>query len=519
MTQYVSPERTLILTQPSNGSRLKLRASQGVESKNFETHASISFELLRSVMENGDPILLDDASQDPVFSESSSVILAGLKSVLCAPFTGENGEVYGVVYADCPSRAKAFTYTHLVQVQQVVSQLERCLRGIRNPAPSQPEPISTPGKNRANFGVRPGPTRSVDPSVRKREKTRTGSTSRGATARFFRGLSVMISAGVPLLRALDLFSDRSEDPILASTADAMASDLRSGITLSRAMSRHGAVFSPFALTMVGLGEKTGALANVLRELARYEERSWELSQKLRSALVYPLILLTACLFMAVIGPPYLFGSILQLLNDYQVELPLLTRVLMVVSKVVSSGYFWVAAALLGLAGVEGLKRLQQSPQGYKRLMSFVGSLPHLGEVLRHLALARTARALALQLKTGLGLLSATGTAMELSTSPALEGHKERVLQALREGESLDGALASTGFFPGYFLSMVEVGLSTGKLDSTLNWLARFEEEEFERRLEALAVLLEPLLLFAMGGLVGVMLIGTMTPFLQLLQNL
>ncbi|MCA9777010.1 MAG: type II secretion system F family protein, partial [Candidatus Eremiobacteraeota bacterium] len=264
---------------------------------------------------------------------------------------------------------------------------------------------------------------------------------------------------------------------------------------------------------------SGSLARVLQELARYEEKRFGLLQKLRSQLVYPAFLLTASLLMAIVGPPYLLGNILELLNSYQVELSPLTRAIMMLSEASTNPFVWLfgigTTLLLGLAARKLVRRSEVRLQ----LALLLSTVPYIGSVLQKLTLTRVASALALQLRSGTTLLKALEVSLSLSGNPVLQARSEDVQQALKDGETVVSALGYADYFPGYFLAMVEVGVASGNLDGSMAWLAEFCEQEFERNLEAMAAVIEPMMMLVMGIIVAVMLVGTMLPFVQLLQSL
>lgn len=325
---------------------------------------------------------------------------------------------------------------------------------------------------------------------------------------FFRSLAVLFAAGLPIDRCLAVLARQDERG--RAVIERIATEIRSGSSLSAAMRHFPEHFSPFQLHLVRMGEKSGSLPLILSSIADHSERADELTRKVRATLTYPAIVLLGSLAMVVLGPPFLMRGQFELLRSHGQEPPLISRLLLTLSDLTRQPLCWILTAI----ALYGLVRLMRT----ERARASLTRLPLVGPLLRTLALARFSEALSQLLRSGVLLSEALPLAASVSSNAELSAAMPAGLQALRDGESLSGSLRATGFFPRPYLAMLEVAEGSGKLPELTAWMANLYRLEVQLGLERFTALLEPLVLLAMGFLVGVMLLATLLPILSTLNT-
>lgn len=336
---------------------------------------------------------------------------------------------------------------------------------------------------------------------------------------FFRSLALMGRSGVRLEQALRLLGEGGEDPRMKEVSQGIALAVRSGAPVSGGMTLFPRAFTKMQLKLVQVGEKTGKLDQVLDRLGVYEEQRRAAVMKVRSALVYPSFLFALSLLLLVLVPPYLFGGLFQMIEESGVDPPWLTRVVMGLSNLTRSWWFW--PLLLGALGAAayGAGRLWRRPEVRLQAARAALRVPVLGRTTRVVATHRFAQALAFQLEVGIAPMQALELAAPASANPILEEEVEQVLRGLRTGLTLDESMSRSQFLPRTLVQMVKVGEESGKLPAMLDHVARLYDAELEHSLEVLTAMLEPLMMLVMGLLVGLMIVATLLPMTTLVQSL
>src|SRR6266581_2174352 len=320
--------------------------------------------------------------------------------------------------------------------------------------------------------------------------------------------NTLIKAGLPILRALDLLTDRAANPRLRPIIGQVRDRVREGKSLSEAVQESG-VFSKVYSTAILAGEKSGNLSGVLDYYIAYQRVSTGVRKKILASLVYPALLLS----VAVIIVTYLVTGVIPkfalLYRDLNVELPAPTRLLVALTV----DYRFAVLGMVALLAVAaaGVFLWSRSEQGGSAFDRFKFQLPVIGDTLLKFQVAQFSRTLSTLLTGGTPLVAGLQTASDAITSKLLRTTVGEATQMVREGESLHGALASKGVMPELALDMIEVGESSGALAPMLVSVAEFYEEEVNLRLTALVSLIEPLLLVCMGLLVAFILISLYLP--------
>src|SRR5229473_2905678 len=308
--------------------------------------------------------------------------------------------------------------------------------------------------------------------------------------------NTLIKAGLPILKALDLLATRATAPKLRPILVQVRDRVREGKSLSEAIEEAG-VFSKVYSTAILAGEKSGNLSGVLDYYIAYQRVSTGVRKKILATLVYPVLLV-------VVVPK--FG---QLYRDMNVELPIATKILIALTVDYRVAILGVLAGLIVVAmGVFLWSRSEEGGAAFDRLKF---RLPLIGDTSLKFQVAQFCRTLATLLTGGTPLVAGLQTAADSMDSALLRGSITRATQMVREGDSLNAALASTQIMPALALDMIEVGESSGALAPMLTSVAEFYEEEVNIKLSAMVSLIEPAILIFMGILVAFILISLYLP--------
>jgi type IV pilus assembly protein PilC len=320
--------------------------------------------------------------------------------------------------------------------------------------------------------------------------------------------NTLIKAGLPILRALDLLTDRAATPRLRPIVAQVRDRVREGKSLSEAVQEAG-VFSKVYSTAILAGEKSGNLSGVLDYYIAYQKVSTGVRKKILATLVYPVLLVT----VASLVVSYLVGFVVPkfglLYRDMNVELPTPTKILIALTVDYRAFILGAIGALLVL--VVGIIFWSRSDEGGAAFDRLKFRLPLIGDTALKFQVSQFCRTLATLLTGGTPLVAGLQTAADAMESPLLRGSITRATQMVREGDSLNAALASTQIMPPLALDMIEVGESSGALAPMLTSVAEFYEEEVNLKLSAMVALIEPAVLILMGILVAFILISLYLP--------
>jgi type II secretory pathway component PulF len=334
----------------------------------------------------------------------------------------------------------------------------------------------------------------------------------------FRGLAILINAGVHLVEGLDSLARQAESPASEQVLRRMAGRLSTGQPLHRAMQAEG-VFAPLEVGLVKVGESSGSLHSVLNRLADMGERSDGLRRKLISAMIYPAFVLSLCTLLLVFAPVLVFSDLLGLLRELKTELPLATRLYLGFSDMVLSPLFYGLGALaLGLGGL-ALRAAWRNRASRMQLEQLLLGLPGLGPVLRSSLAAEISGAISTCFASGVPILRALSLSREVSWSVLLDSRLERAGRDMQNGRSLTEALSSSGVFSPLTLIILTGGEEVGMISESLDMIERQCRQATEDALESMQKLVEPFLLLFVGLVVGFIAIATLAPTLKVVEGL
>jgi type IV pilus assembly protein PilC len=334
---------------------------------------------------------------------------------------------------------------------------------------------------------------------------------------FFRQFSVMIDAGLPLVQCLEILAANQENQAFQRTLTGVRTTVEGGATLANAMRGFPKVFDDLTTNMVEAGETGGILDLILQRLATYVEKAVKLKAAVKSALIYPVSVI--CIAMLIVGAllKFVVPIFANLFVGLNVELPLPTRVVMGISRFV--GKFWWVFILFVVALVMGIKQMKKDPRGRYLADKLLLNLPVLGIVLRKIAVARFTRTLGTLITSGVPILEGLSITARTSGNAVLEQALMRVRKSIEEGRTIVDPLKESGVFPNMVTQMIGVGEATGAMDTMLQKIADFYEDEVDSATKDLLTLMEPMIIAFLGVAVGGIVISLYMPLFGMISKL
>lgn len=326
----------------------------------------------------------------------------------------------------------------------------------------------------------------------------------------------LIRAGLPILKGLDLLSERLTDAKLGPYIKAVRDEVKNGSLLSDAFGNQG-VFPPIYVTSVLAGEKSGALGEVLDRFITYQKLALAVRKKLLMSLIYPSLLIVLVLCLMVFLITYVVPSFAELYRSMSAQLPLATQILIAVGTT-ARNYILGGFVALILAGI-GVRFWLKTEKGQERLDRIRLRTPVAGEIWIKYQVAQFSRVLGTLLVGGIPLLQALDTASNSLGTNLLRKTLAQAGKRVKEGQALSAALKETEIFPGLSIDMIEVGESTGALPAMLTSVAEFYEDDVNTRMTAALSLIEPAIMIFMGCFVTFVLVALYLPIFSLADTL
>ena len=328
-----------------------------------------------------------------------------------------------------------------------------------------------------------------------------------------RNFGVMIEAGVPIVECLEVLADQTENSVVRKALQTVRSDVSNGMTLTAAMSRHPRLFDTLFVRMVAAGEHGGVLPEVLARLALFIERSVRLKQKVRTAMLYPAAIVMVAAVVVSVLLLHVIPVFAEVYQGMGQALPPLTELTIALSRWL---YDYFLFLLLGLSAIPAAIHLACRTDGGRRAVhGWSLRVPLIGDLLRKSAIARFSHNTGLLLQSGVVLLDSLTVTAGTTGNKVLEQAILETRDGLEKGMTLAELLATSGVFPPMVCHMVAVGEGIGALDTMLNRVAAFYEEEVDRAVVRLTTLMEPVLMIVLGVVLGGIVISMYLPIFQI----
>jgi type IV pilus assembly protein PilC len=334
---------------------------------------------------------------------------------------------------------------------------------------------------------------------------------------FTRQFSVMIDAGLPLVQCLEILAGQQENKTFKRALIQIRQDVESGSNLADSMRKHPKIFNDLFTNMVAAGEAGGILDTILQRLAQYIEKSVKLNSQVKSAMIYPVAVISiACIVVAVILWKVIpvFAALFKGLGA---ELPMPTQIVIWLSNFIAD-FWWLIAIVIG-GTVYALRRYHETYKGKRVLDGIILKMPILGMLMRKIAVARFCRTLSTLTSSGVPILDGLQITARTAGNSIIEDAIMATRKSVEEGKTISEPLSDTDVFPTMVVQMIAVGEQTGALDTMLAKIADFYEDEVDTAVAGLMKLLEPVLIAFLGVAIGGIVIAMYMPMFTLIGQI
>ncbi len=365
------------------------------------------------------------------------------------------------------------------------------------------------------MGLTPIEVKKAGGGLRMEINLRPGRVKLKDLAVFSRQFATMVNSGLPILRALAILGDQTENKELEKVLTQVRVDVEQGQSLSGAMDRHPKAFNDLYIAMVKSGETGGVLDTVLLGVADNIEREVELRRKIKSAMTYPLVVVILVTFILAAMLLFVVPQFETIYAQLGGKLPLPTRILLGVSQALRN--YWYLFMGFVAASVYALRRYKRTERGRATVDAAKLKIPIFGQLFRKTALARFSSTLGMLLRSGVPILQALDIVADTVNNKVISKAVVDVQGSVREGESIAKPLSRHAVFPPMVVQMLAVGEETGAVDTMLDKVAEFYNSEVSASVDALTSLIEPLMIAIVGGAVGAAVIALYMPMFNIIN--
>ncbi len=348
----------------------------------------------------------------------------------------------------------------------------------------------------------------------KQKKARGKSIPTRDMVVFTRQFATMVNSGLPLVQALDILAQQTENKSLSAVTRQVVYDVESGNTLADALDKHKKAFSPLYVNMVAAGEAGGILDTILLRLATFLEKNDAIVRKVRGAMVYPAVIFGVAVTAVVVLLVFVIPTFQQMFAQVNLELPLPTRLVIGLSAVLQSYWWLLGGAAIG--AVAGIKWYYGQRTGRLVIDRFLLRTPVIGDLLRKSAISRFTRTLGTLLSSGVSILDGLEITARTAGNRVIHDAIMESRGSIAGGDTIAGPLQKSGVFPPMVTSMIAVGEATGGLDEMLTKIADFYDDEVDAAVSTLLSLMEPIMIVVLGLVVGGMIVAMYLPIFDMI---
>lgn len=353
--------------------------------------------------------------------------------------------------------------------------------------------------------------------LKKTKAAKKSSCKKGEVEEFTRQLSTMLSAGIPMLEALEILADQAESPGFIFCLDAVVAEIRGGSDLSKALSSHPRVFSDIYVSMMRAGEVSGQIDVILTRLAEYLEAAAHLRSEIKSAMTYPVVSLFLVIAIASFLMIGIVPSFKDVFDSLEVELPQLTVITMEIAFFMRDYWYLIFGG--AFAAFSGLKVWIRTDTGKLAWDNFTLRVPVFGQLFKKVALARFSRTFSTLVKSGVPILGAMEIVSQTAGNKVISRIVDDARESVKQGESLMEPFSKSKVFPTMVTKMIGIGERSGALDQLLEKIAEFYDQQVETEVKGLTALIEPIMIALMGFIVGGIVLAVFLPIFKLQEKL
>ncbi|MDD5688058.1 MAG: type II secretion system F family protein [Elusimicrobia bacterium] len=330
---------------------------------------------------------------------------------------------------------------------------------------------------------------------------------------FSRQLSTLVSAGVPIVQGLTILTEQIENPAFKKVVDEIAEDIKAGISIAEAMKKQPEAFSELYVAMIRAGEVGGILDVILERLSAYLEAADALKGKVKGALMYPSIVAVIAASVTVFLLVVVIPTFQEIFSSFGADLPLPTKILIAISNLLKR---YIILLILGVIGIAvAFVQYYKTEKGKFQIDAISLKVPLFGEMLRKVAVAKFTRTLGTLVKSGVPILQALDTVAQTAGNKIIERAILQAKESIREGEKIADPLRKSQVFPPMVIQMISVGEETGNLDTMLNKIADFYDQEVDVAVKGLTSMIEPIVICVMGIVIGAIVIAMFMPMFSM----
>ncbi len=333
---------------------------------------------------------------------------------------------------------------------------------------------------------------------------------------FSRQFATMIDAGIPILRCLEILMSQTKDPVLKPALEAISQDVKAGLALNEALAKHPAAFNKLYVNMIRAAELGGILDIILDRLAGFLEYENEVRGKIKSAMMYPVLVLCFSQVMLFVLFAFVLPKFKEIFNGMNAEMPTMTRVLFGLGDFMASSWWLIILGLV--AFIFGLKMWGNTPRGRYQLDFFKLKFPIVGELTLKMSVARFCRTFGTLINSGVPIMRSLEIVGETLGNAVLSSAIDTTRLSIREGNKLSVPLAASGLFPTMVTHMIDVGEESGRLSEMMIKVGDFYDAEVESTVKGLTSMIEPLLIIFLGVVVGFIAVSVMTPIFTIVNS-
>lgn len=330
---------------------------------------------------------------------------------------------------------------------------------------------------------------------------------------FSRQLSTLVSAGVPIVQSLSILEEQAENPTFRDVIWEIKEDIEAGLSISDALKKHPAAFPEIYCAMIRAGELGGILDTILERLSGFLESAEALKAKVKSAMMYPAIVLCICGVVTVFLIMFVIPTFQKIFEGFNAELPFLTQMLVDLSDFMRE--YWYVVIGSPIACYKGIVYMYSTPKGQIFMDEQSLKAPVFGIILKKVAVAKFTRTLGTLIKSGVPIMQGLETVAATAGNKIIEKGVLDARESVREGGALATPLKTGGIFPPMVTQMIGVGEETGCLDQMLSKIADFYDQEVDTAVKGLTSMIEPLVIVVMGIIIGTIVVAMFMPMFEL----